>query len=70
MSLDKQNLRLEGIYPQRQQEFFMQRIKLPAGIISAEQALKVAEIAERSARGVVHLTTRGSMELNSPRLAC
>jgi ferredoxin-nitrite reductase len=64
MSIDKQNLRLEGIYPQRQQEFFMQRIKLPAGIISAEQALKVAEIAERSARGVVHLTTRGSMELH------
>ena len=29
------NLRLEGIYPQRQKEFFMQRVKLPAGIISA-----------------------------------
>jgi sulfite reductase (ferredoxin) len=64
MSIEKQNLRLEGIYPQRQKEFFMQRIKLPAGIISAEQALKVAAIAERSARGLVHLTTRGSIELH------
>ncbi|HEY5513794.1 MAG TPA: nitrite/sulfite reductase, partial [Geomonas sp.] len=64
MSIEKQNLRLEGIYPQRQKEFFMQRIKLPAGIISSEQALKVAEIAERFARGLAHLTTRGSIELH------
>jgi len=64
MTIDKQRLRLDGIYPQRQKEFFMQRVKLPAGIISADQALKVAQVAERFARGVVHLTTRGSMELH------
>jgi sulfite reductase (ferredoxin) len=64
MTIEKQNLRLEGIYPQRQKEFFMQRIKLPAGIISSEQALKVAQIAERYARGLAHLTTRGSIELH------
>ena len=64
MTIEKQNLRLEGIYPQRQKEFFMQRIKLPAGIISAQQALRVADIAKGSARGLVHLTTRGSIELH------
>lgn len=64
MSIEKQSLRLEGVYTQRQKEFSMQRIKLPAGIISAEQALKVAEIAQHSARGLVHLTTRGSIELH------
>jgi len=64
MSVDKQHLRLEGIYPQRQQDFFMQRVKLPAGIISAPQALTVAQVAQRVARGVVHLTTRGSIELH------
>ena len=64
MSIDKQNLRLEGIYPQRQSGFFMQRVKLPAGIISARQALQVAAIARDRARGVVHLTTRGSIELH------
>jgi sulfite reductase (ferredoxin) len=64
MSIEKQNLRLEGIYPQRQKDFFMQRVKLPAGIISAQQALQVAAIAKRYARGVVHLTTRGSIELH------
>ena len=63
MTIEK-NLRLEGIYPQRQKEFFMQRVKLPAGIISADQALKVAQLAGRYARGVVHLTTRGSIELH------
>ena len=64
MTIEKQNLRLEGIYPQRQKEYFMQRVKLPAGIISADQALKVAQVAERFARGLVHLTTRGSIELH------
>lgn len=64
MQIDKQNLRLEGIYPQRQQDFFMQRVKLPAGIITADQAAKVAAVADRFARGLVHLTTRGSIELH------
>jgi sulfite reductase (ferredoxin) len=64
MKVEKQHLRLEGIYPQRQKEFFMQRIKLAAGVITAEQALKVAQISERFARGLVHLTTRGSIELH------
>lgn len=63
MSIDR-NLRLEGIYPQRQKEFFMQRVKLPAGIISADQAQKVAQLAGVHARGLVHLTTRGSIELH------
>src|SRR6185369_11463926 len=64
MTIDKQTLRLDGVYPQRQKEFFMQRIKVPAGIVSCDQALKVAGIAERFARGLVHLTTRGSIELH------
>ena len=64
MSLNMQQLRLEGVYPQRQKEVFMQRVKLPAGIISADQALKVARVARESARGIAHLTTRGSIELH------
>jgi ferredoxin-nitrite reductase len=64
MATEKQHFRIEGIYPQRQREFFMQRIKLPGGIISAEQARKVSEIADRFGRGLVHLTTRGSIELH------
>ena len=42
----------------------MQRVKLPAGAISAGQARAVAEIAEQFGRGLVHLTVRGSMEIH------
>jgi len=62
--INPQELRIEGIYRQRQEDCFMQRIKLPGGVISAEQARKVAEIADRHAQGKIHLTTRGSMELH------
>ncbi|MBT0654571.1 nitrite/sulfite reductase [Geomobilimonas luticola] len=56
--------RLDGIYRQRQEGYFMQRVKLPAGAISALQARAVAEIAEQFGRGLVHLTVRGSMEIH------
>lgn len=56
--------RLDGIYRQRQDGFFMQRVKLPAGVISSAQARGVAAIAAALGRGTVHLTTRGSMEIH------
>ncbi|GFE59102.1 nitrite/sulfite reductase [Geobacter sp. AOG1] len=56
--------RLDGIYRQRQEGFLMQRVKLPAGAISAGQAHAVAEIAEQFGRGLVHLTVRGSIEIH------
>ncbi|RNC71335.1 MAG: nitrite/sulfite reductase [Desulfuromonadales bacterium] len=64
MTLDPQSLRIDGVYEQRQPGNFMLRVKVPAGILSSEQALKVAEIADRFAGGAVHLTTRGSIELH------
>lgn len=64
MAFDPQLVRIDGVYEQRQPGNFMLRIKVPAGIISTEQALKVAEIADRFAGGSVHLTTRGSIELH------
>jgi ferredoxin-nitrite reductase len=56
--------RLDGIYKQRQEGFYMQRVKLPAGVISAVQARAVAEVSTRFGQGAVHLTTRGSMEIH------
>lgn len=64
MASTPQNFRIEGIYEQRQSGFFMMRIKVPGGVLSAEQALKVAEIAELFANALVHLTTRNSIELH------
>ncbi len=64
MTLNPQRLRLDGIYQQPAPDRFMQRIKVPAGALSSEQALKVAELAGRYAGGRLHLTTRGSIELH------
>lgn len=56
--------RLDGIYGQRQDGFFMQRVKLAAGVISAGQARAVATAATRFGQGTIHLTSRGSMEIH------
>ena len=64
MSTTVSEYRLDGIYKQRQEGFYMQRVKLPAGVISAAQARAVAAVATRFGRGTVHLTTRGSMEIH------
>lgn len=64
MSAALQDYRLDGIYRQRQEGFFMQRVKLAAGAISAEQARTVAAVATRYGKGEIHLTTRGSMEIH------
>jgi sulfite reductase (ferredoxin) len=64
MSIDPQKARLEGVYEQRTPGTFMHRVKIPGGVMSAEQAVKVADIADRFAGGRVHLTTRGSIEFH------
>ena len=64
MSANTSDYRLDGIYPQRQDGFFMQRVKLAAGIISAGQARVVTAVSTRFGQGMIHLTTRGSMEIH------
>lgn len=64
MSSQPKDYRLDGIYLQRQDGFFMQRVKLAAGVISAVQARTLAAAATRFGQGMVHLTTRGSMEIH------
>ena len=64
MSQPIRDYRLDGIYRQRQEGFFMQRVKLAAGVLSAEQARIVAEVARQYGNDEIHLTTRGSMEIH------
>lgn len=64
MTTEPKDYRLDGIYVQRQEGYFMQRVKLPAGVISSTQARTVAETSERFAKGSLHLTTRGSIEIH------
>jgi ferredoxin-nitrite reductase len=64
MSAQPTDYRLDGIYRQRQEGFFMQRVKLAAGVISAGQARAVAAVSTRFGQGSIHLTTRGSLEIH------
>ena len=64
MSTAGSEYRLDGIYKQRQDGFYMQRVKLPAGVVSASQARTIAAVSTRFGQGTVHLTTRGSMEIH------
>lgn len=53
-----------GIYGQRQAGVQMVRIKVPFGGISANQLRRVAELADRYATGVGHVTTRQDIQLH------
>jgi sulfite reductase (ferredoxin) len=53
-----------GIYGQRQPGVQMVRIKIPFGGISANQLRQVAELADRYATAVGHVTTRQDIQLH------
>jgi sulfite reductase beta subunit-like hemoprotein len=56
-------LGIEGFKKQGDGQYFV-RIKIPAGVLSAEQADKIADVAEKYAAGGIHLTIRGGMEIH------
>ncbi|HSH70436.1 MAG TPA: nitrite/sulfite reductase [Deferrisomatales bacterium] len=58
------DLRILGIYPQAQKNRYMLRVKVPGGALSAVQARQLADLSEAFSRGVLHLTTRASLELH------
>ena len=47
-----------GAYGQRQERVQMQRIKIPMGILTADQLTRLADVSEEYAVGVLHVTTR------------
>jgi sulfite reductase (ferredoxin) len=57
--------RLLGVYPQKQNGLYMQRIRIPGGRISWPRWRKIAELATKYSPGVpLHLTTRQDIELH------
>ncbi len=64
MSIDYQKLRLDGIYQQSQKGDLMLRVKVPAGVLSSEQAEKICSISEQFSNRLLHLTCRGSIEFH------
>lgn len=59
---------LRGVYAQRQDGFYMVRVKIPLGRLTAPQVERLAEVSETFARGWLHVTTRQDMELHWVRL--
>jgi sulfite reductase (ferredoxin) len=59
-----QKIRLQfGTYAQRQDGVQMQRIKIPGGVLSAEQMVQLADTADRYGSGFVHFTTREDAQI-------
>lgn len=59
-----QKLRLHfGTYAQRQEGVQMQRIKIPGGVLNAEQLIRLADAADRFGSGFLHFTTREDAQI-------
>ena len=57
-----------GIYGQRQKGFFMMRVRIPGGLLTASQLERIAELAETYARGQLCATTRQTLQFHWLRL--
>jgi sulfite reductase (NADPH) hemoprotein beta-component len=56
---------LRGTYGQRQlEDLHMLRVKIPQGLLTAEQLHALADIADRYSRGFGHITTRQNMQFH------
>src|SRR6266545_5322274 len=59
-----QKLRLHfDTYAQRQEGVQMQRIKFPGGILTSDQLIRLADVADRYGSGFIHFTTREDAQL-------
>src|SRR5712672_922696 len=59
-----QKIRLQfGTYAQRQEGVQMQRIKIPGGVLSADQMIGLADAADRFGSGFLHFTTREDAQI-------
>lgn len=62
---DPSEQKLLGIYPQRQDGLYLQRVRVPAGRLSLPQWSALCDAAEAvSARDALHLTTRQCIEVH------
>jgi sulfite reductase (NADPH) hemoprotein beta-component len=58
-----------GAYGQRQEgDYSMLRVKVPQGLLSADQMEAVAAVSDRYARGFAHVTTRQNFQLHFLKL--
>ncbi|WP_456393303.1 sulfurtransferase TusA family protein [Persephonella sp.] len=66
---DFKNFRLvNGIYGQRQKDYFMVRVKVPSGLLTPQQIKRIAIIGEKYSNGVAHFTTRQDIQFHWVKL--
>src|SRR5207249_3949137 len=65
---DYYRLKTYGVCSQKHPGYFMLRIRIPGGRVTARQLVTLAELAETHGRGWAHLTTRQDLELHWVRL--
>ncbi len=53
-----------GLYYQLDHTSHMQRIKIPGGMVSAEQMEAMADITDKYGRGIAHVTTRQDIQIH------
>ncbi len=58
-----------GVYGQRQEGEQMLRVKIPAGLLGAEQLGALADVGERYGRGLGHVTTRQNVQFHFLKMA-
>lgn len=61
---DRYALKTHGVCTQLQEHVFMVRVRIPGGVLLAEQARGLARLARRRASDWLHLTTRQNVELH------
>ena len=61
---DRYRLKTQGVCTQRQVGAFMLRIRVPGGKASAPAVRAVADLAERYGHPLVHITSRGGLEIH------
>lgn len=57
-----------GVYPERQKEKYMTRIKTPAGILTVQQFEAIGKIADKYSSGEIHFTTRQDIQFQGVEL--
>jgi sulfite reductase beta subunit-like hemoprotein len=53
-----------GLYYQLDHTSHMQRIKIPGGVLTADQMVAMADVADRYGRGIAHVTTRQDIQIH------
>ncbi len=67
---DFKRFRLQhGVYGQRQQDVQMVRVKIPWGGLTARHIERLADVADKTPRGVGHVTTRQNVQFHFMPLA-